>query len=327
MPLRNDPGCNEGRPRLKRITPAKHHWWPESLSGYWSDEEGKVNWLLPTGEVRRQPPRKFGAIRDGHTIRMSDEPGAVTPWDESFESTFDDADSSFHHILAQLNELDRCGPPFEVPITERFVSTPVPQPNFGAILRCALSLIVRSPQFRRIAGAYSVHYGVAGYEKSVKRVMLGNMRHSLDHLTKAFRGTGKAVAIFSPERELVFGDGFFTNITPPAQHNLRPRAIVPLTPSLALLIQKPGAYRLEPNLCTLVVNREEAAELNKIVQIYAREMIFYRSERPKIVTEFKKGEHFRFADDRNFADQLCFQVPGVRDQPTPDWFYNLEERR
>ena len=39
---------------------------------------------------------------------------------------------------------------------------------------------------------------------------------------------------------------------------LRPRAIVPLTPSLAILIQRPGAYIVDPNLCTLVVNQQEA---------------------------------------------------------------------
>lgn len=312
---------------MKRITPAKHHWWPETLSCYWADAEGKVNWLLPNGEERRQPPKGFGAIRDGHTIRMSDAPGSVTPWDHSFEDNFNEADSSFHRVLEWLNELDRCGPPFEAPLSERFVRTPVPQSKFSELLVCAFSLIVRSPQYRQVAGAYSIHHGIAGHEKSVERVMLGNMRWGLENLIKAFRGGGKAVAIFSPERELVFGDGFFTNILPPAQHLLRPRAIVPLTPSLAILIQRPGAYRIDPNLFTLVANRKEADELNRAVQIYAREAVFYRSERPQVLAEFERAEHLRFADDRNFADQLCYSVPGVKDEPTPDWFYEIQQGR
>ena len=157
--------------------------------------------------------------------------------------------------------------------------------------------------------------------------MLANMRHGLENLTRAFGGSGKAVAIFSPERELIFGDGFFTNVTPPAQHVLRPRAIVPLTPSLAILIQRPGAYMADPNLCTLVVNQQEADELNGIVQVYAKEVVFYRSERPSILPEFERGEHLRFADDRNFADRLCYLVPGVRDEATPDWFHSFMAAR
>jgi hypothetical protein len=308
---------------LKRITPARHHWWPETLSSYWADDEGKVNWLRPDGETKRQPPNVFGAIRDGHTVRMSDAPGESSPWDDSFEKDFDQADTSFHRVLAWVNELDRCGPPFETSLPGRFLSTPVSQSHFNELLVCAFSLIVRSPRFRQIAGAYSIHHGVPGQERSVTRVMLANMRHSTDNLIKAFRGSGKAVAIFSPERELVFGDGFFTNVSPPAQRVLRPRAIVPLTSSLAVLIQKPSSYIVEPNLFTLVVNRQEADELNNVVQIYARDAIFYRSERPSITPEFARAEHLSFADDRNFADRLCYIVPGVRDEATPDWFYRL----
>lgn len=305
------------------ITPAKHHWWPETLSSYWADGEGGVNWLRPDGTSIKSPPKQFGAIRDGHTIRMSNVPGEETVWDNSFEKDFDQADGSFHRVLKWLNDLDRCGPPFEAPLCKRFVATPVSQQDFDELLVCASSLIVRSPQFRQVAGAYSIHHGTPGRERSVRRVMLGNMRHGLESLTRAFNGSGKAVAIFSPERELVFGDGYFTNVTPPAQHLLRPRAIVPLTPSLAILIQRPGSYLLDPKLCTLVINQQEADELNRVVQIYAKEAIFYRSERPSISPEFERGEHLRFADDRNFADRLCYQVPGVRDEATPDWFYGF----
>ena len=240
---------------------------------------------------------------------MGNVPGEESVWDNSFEKDFDQADGSFHRVLKWLNELDRCAPPFETSITKRFVVTPVSQPDFEELLVCAFSLIVRSPQFRQIAGAYSIHHGVPGHERSIKRVMMGNMQNGLENLTKAFGGSGKAVAIFSPERELIFGDGFFTNVTPPAQHMLRPRAIVPLTPSLAILIQKPGSYMVDPNLCTLVVNRQEADELNGVVQIYAKEAVFYRSERPSILPEYERAEHLRFADDRNFADRLCYSVP------------------
>ena len=155
---------------------------------------------------------------------------------------------------------------------------------------------------------------------------MANMRNGLNNLTKAFGGSGKAVAIFSPEREFIFGDGFFTNVTPPAQHMLRPRAIVPLTPNLGVLIQKPSSYMLDPKLSTLVVNQQEADELNRTVQVYAKEAIFYRSERPPIIPEFERGKYLSYADDRNFADWLCYNVPGVRDEATPKWFHDIVDR-
>lgn len=309
------------------ITPARHHWWPETLSCYWADEEGGANWLRPNGTSIKSQPRQFGAIRDGHTIRMSEVPGEESVWDETFEGDFEQADGSFHRVLKWLDELDRCGPPFEASLRQRFVATPVLQRDFEKLLICAFSLIVRSPQFRMIAGAYSIHHGMVGHERSIRRVMMANMRNCLRNLTASFGGSGKVVAIFSPKRELIFGDGFFTNIIPPAQHLLRPRAIIPLTPSLAILIQKPDIFTPEPNLCTLVVNAQEADELNRIVQIYAKKMIFYRSQRPLILPEYERAEHLRFADDRNFADRFCYSLPGVWDEATPNWFHDLMDER
>ena len=305
------------------IKSAKHHWWPKALSSYWEDEEGGVTLLRPDGTSTKSAAKNFGAIRDGHTARMSNVPGEKSVWDNSFEQDFDQADGSFHRVLKWLNNLDRCGSPFETSLTDRFAATPISQPDFDELLVCAFSLIVRSPKFRQVAGAYSIHHGTQGHERSVRRVMMANMQNSLENLTRAFGGSGKAVAIFSPKRELIFGDGFFTNVMPPAQHILRPRAIVPLTPALAILIQKPSSYNPDPNLCTLVVNQQEADELNDLVQIYAKEAVFYRSECPPISDAYARGEHLQFADDRNYADRLCDCVPGVKDEATPDWLYDL----
>jgi hypothetical protein len=72
-----------------------------------------------------------------------------------------------------------------------------------------------------------------------------------------------------------------------------------------------------------VINQNEAEKLNSAVQIYSKDAVFYRSECPSILPEFESGEHMMFADDRNFADWLCYQVPGVHDEPTPDWFRSL----
>src|SRR3546814_15986367 len=86
---------------------ARHHWWPEWVSGHWADTDGFVHWLRPTGEVKRIPPKQLGAIGNGHTIKLARRRGEESPWDESFESQFDRADSAFPALIFCLQGLER----------------------------------------------------------------------------------------------------------------------------------------------------------------------------------------------------------------------------
>src|SRR3546814_14908810 len=89
---------------------------------------------------------------------------------------------------------------------------------------------------------------------------------------------GKATAILSPNREFIFGDGFYHNLTSPSRPQNSPEILAPLTPRLAVLYARPMQYTTEPRLSTLVIGVDETETLNHVVQIYARVNIFYRSE-------------------------------------------------
>jgi hypothetical protein len=128
------------------------------------------------------------------------------------------------------------------------------------------------------------------------------------------------MVIFSPEREFIFGDGFYHNFSVPVQHLHNPKMLVPITPWMSVLYTRPMSYRTEPKLVTLVATAAETDALNYAVQVYARKAIFYRSERPTITEAFAQGKHLVFADHRNSVEQLIHFIPGVPPRDTSlDW--------
>lgn len=119
------------------------------------------------------------------------------------------------------------------------------------------------------------------------------------------------MVIFSPEREFVFGDGFFHNLTVQGEHWQNPKLLVPITPWVSVLYTRPMSYSTDPRLVTLVANAAETDSLNFAVQVYARDMLFFRSEQPQMDDAFSCGQHKIFGNDQNFVDQLIYEIPGV----------------
>ena len=66
------------------------------------------------------------------------------------------------------------------------------------------------------------------------------------------------MVLFSSERELVFGDGFFHNIYPPGEHIYNPKILAPITPWMGVLFVRPSSYRIQPRLVTMTLSIEEA---------------------------------------------------------------------
>lgn len=123
------------------------------------------------------------------------------------------------------------------------------------------------------------------------------------------------MVVFSPQRELIFGDGFFSNLTPPVDHLLSPKLFVPLTPRIAVLFARPSRFTVLPRMVTVTTAAEETDALNRAVHVYAKDAIFYRSERPAMTKEFAQKKHLVFADHRNPVDRLIHEILGV---PPPD---------
>jgi hypothetical protein len=127
---------------------------------------------------------------------------------------------------------------------------------------------------------------------------------------------GKATAIWSPEREFIFGDGFFHNLNSSCGPPYSPQVLAPLTPRLAVLYAIPMRYREEPRLSTLVIAAREAEALNHVVQIYANDKIYYRSDKPTVTGEYSVGKHLRFSGPGHIIEELIHSMPGVPDRDT-----------
>jgi hypothetical protein len=126
---------------------------------------------------------------------------------------------------------------------------------------------------------------------------------------------GKATAILSPDAEFIFGDGFCHNFVSPSGTPSSPRIIVPLTPRLAVLYARPMQYSTEPRLSTLVINADEALSLNRLIQVYAKDKIFFRSEKPDLTEEYTRNKHMELRGP-SIVESLIHSMPGVPDRDT-----------
>lgn len=276
--------------------------------------------MRPDGETTCTTPNNFGVIGNGHFIKLSTDPAETTPWDENFESEFQRADDNFPAVIDWLDTLDRAAPPFERSIKDRITVVGSSDEQYALLLECIVSLVVRSPKHREAAVGLAERLRGPLGQRERNSLIGANMRHSQRNAVKELGGRGKAMVIFSAEREFIFGDGFYHNFNVPVQHLHNPKMLVPITPWLALLFARPSSYRTDPRLVTLAASASEVDALNNAVQVYARNAIFYRSERPKITAAFAQGKHLIFKDHRNSVDQLIHHIPGVPPRDTSlDW--------
>lgn len=305
---------------MGKLKSERHHWWPECVSQHWADQDGGVHWLRPSGETIRSTPNNFGLIGNGHHIKLSGDPCAPSPWDESFEAKFQTADGNFPKVIAWLDELPRTTAALEQPIAARMISLGPTDGQWSQLIECVVSLAVRSPMHRDGAvRAVEQFRGAIGSKERNSLIGL-NIRHSLPTALKQIGGRGKAMVVFSPAREFIFGDGFFNNLTPPVDRLISPKLFVPLTPRMGVLFVRPSRYLVEPRLVTLVVSDQEAEKLNRAVQVYAKDSIYYRTECPVITDDFSQAKHLVFANHCNPIDELIREIPGIPSRDKCDFF-------
>lgn len=302
----------------------RHHWWPECVSRKWADEGGGVHWLLPDGSERRARPDAFGVIGNGHFIKLGREAGEDTVWDQNFEDEFQKADDQFPRVLSWLESLDREDRVGQS-LRDRFKPQPSPDERFLELVESLTSLAIRSPMTRAAAVGLADRFRGPLPERERNSLIAINLRDMHRRAMRAVSGRGKATAIFSPEREFVFGDGFYHNFTAGSMAPTSPRILAPLTPRMAVLYALPTRYTVEPRLSTLVIGADEAIALNEVVQVYARDALFYRSEPPELTDDFRSAKHLRYTSSRNPVEALVHAMPGVPDRDTTLGF--LEDMR
>ncbi len=311
---------------MKNHKSERHHWWPEAVSERWKDAEGCVNWLAPSGEVKRAPPKNFGVIGNGHFIKLGNDPSEPTPWDENFEREFERADSAFPGVIDWLESLDRTMGVDPRRIESRYLPQPASDIQLVELTESIVSLAVRSPMNRQSACGLAEHFRGPLPARERNSIIGANIRHTQRAVSDAIRSRAKFCVIFSPEKELVFGDGFYSTVRSPGEHLMNPRILAPITPNLAVLIARPMSYAVEPRLTTLVATSADTDALNHAVQVYAKDAIFYRSQAPTVTDAFATGQHCVYSNPGHPIDSFVHSLPGVppRDTSMDELFAKLE---
>lgn len=141
-----------------------------------------------------------------------------------------------------------------------------------------------------------------------------NMHRKQRMMADAIGSRAKFAVLFSREREFIFGDGFFHNLTGVTNPPNSPRILVPLTPSMAIAITRPWRFMTDPRLVSIVLDPPEVDEINRSVQIYSGAELFFRTEQPILGSEFLEAKHLQFAHPDNPIDTFLRSLPGVSDR-------------
>jgi len=279
------------------------------VSRHWAAEDGSTGWMKPDGSVIRVPPHKLGMIGNGHYIKLGP-PGESTAWDFCFEREFDAADNAFPSVISWLASLDRefrgqCG------LGDRFLSQPASDEQRRALTECVVSLAVRGPRNRAASVAVAEHLRVPMDSRKRNAIIGANMVRSQRIISDSIGSNGKFAVLFSTGREFIFGDGLFHNVTARVDPPHDPKILAPITPTMSVIISRPTSYMVEPRLTTIVLTNEEVDQCNHAVQVYSREALFFRSERPTLDEAFSSGAHLAYSHPDNPIDSLIRGIPGV----------------
>lgn len=292
-----------------KIVNANHHWWPESLSKFWADSTGHLYRFDARGKTIRSMPPQFGAKRNAYNVKFAQE----SPWNHSFENDFSWADTRFPSVVSFSSALSHPLPRFEEPLDVRLFPISATSEDAETIVRCILSLVVRSPSFLHII-TKNTEYARSRFGFTYpadKTVIAMNQKGSLQTFEEACVGRGRIALLFAGENsEFIFGDGFYHNFASRAAAPLVVRCIVPLTPELCVLYSRPISYLLEPKIMGITLKRTEVDLLNECVQIYAGDYIFSRREKIDLSEHFSEAKRF-FAlkdDSERWIDSLFESV-------------------
>lgn len=273
-----------------------HHWWPRTLSDYWAASDGMVSVIRSDGSVSRSPPGTFGAITNAHHMKRGG------GWDSTFEPIFNVPDSEIADFVQWIATLDTSIAAHSQPMVERISPHLLCEEREAQIARITASLLARSPNIRasikRTTEYLRREVGMADPTAN-KALIAANQRGLYDAYRRRMMH-GRWAILFSDEREFVAGDGFLHNF-PASQDGLNSglKLVLPIMPTAAIVYMSPFQYPIEPRLVTLRISAKETKCLNAITQVYAREFIFFRDEKPELSEDFKKAEHHQFEFHRH----------------------------
>lgn len=275
-----------------------HHWWPRTLSEHWCAADQMVSVIRPNGEVRRAPPGAFGGITNAHHMKLGG------PWDSTFEPVFNQPDSEIADFVSWIFTLEASRAESDRPMLERILAQPLSHERHQQMARIVASLLARSPRVRYVIKLgteyYREQFGLAD-PTADKNLIAANQRGLYDAYRKRMESGGRWAILFTDNTEFIAGDGFLHNFPASVDGiNSGKKLVLPILPTATIVYMLPsGGYPSEPKLVTLRVHGEETTRLNHFVQVYARDLLFYRSQQPIPSDAFRSGEYreFQFGQD------------------------------
>lgn len=271
----------------KPIPGQKHHWFPKAMSKAWADGDGMVWRTNSRGHSKRWHPSAIGYTPDQHNILSE----GGSPWDSTFEPSFDAADNAFPEIIRWLQGVGE-GHTDGV----RVEGVEVPDERRDGLAECLASLVVRSPRMRHWAENATARAQVEwfGFPKplNIHETAGANLQWLQKPFAREIRTGGKFAFLTAGEGSFLFGDGFMTNFGYTADRRLNPMAMAALTPKVAVLWFSPRSYPLYPAGVSLALSPEEVGRFNEIVQIYSRDNLFHIGDPPELHEAFLHRQHY-----------------------------------
>lgn len=301
---------------MKKQKSERHHWWPEGVSERWKNADGMAHWLKPHGEIVTAPPKNFGVIGNGHYIKLGQKPEDTTPWDENFEKVFQKADDGFPRLIDWMEGLERKTDAEPREVANRYLAQTADDATLAALTESVVSLAVRSPMNREAACGLAERFRGPLPPRERSSIIGLNMRLTQRRVSDTIGSRAKFCVIFSPEREFIFGDGFFSNIRSPGEGLMTHRVLAPITPNMAVLIVRPQQCRPDPRLVTFVATPADVDAMNHAVQVYTKDALYFRSERPEITDAFSRAQHLIYSRPDNPIEAFIHTLPGVPPRDT-----------
>lgn len=294
----------------------EHHWWPVGLQKHWTDKLGNVSSIDPKGTVTKKKAinRKIAKKAHGHTVLLNG------PWTTNFEADFAKADDSINTVLSSLkNYKAKGGESFwdflklmsllfkrdrKLRDLCRYYKMD-PQLTSSLALLTA-SLLIRLPARRHAYEQVSEWVGLPP-DPNVGKM---NMRQFYQIASRGIeRDAGRGiffVLIRSPWKEFVYGDGVLDWISDSlAGMHIHGRALLPLTPNLCLYVSTPRVRRGNHNCACFYAAPWIVDSVNEFTQIYSRDQLFFRSQKPTLSEHFRNGQFFAHEVHRDsFFDML-----------------------
>jgi hypothetical protein len=262
----------------------KHHWWPIGLSKGWARPDGRINTISQHGVPKAYFPKEIAKIADGHNIIMGG------TWDETFEHQFAQPDNNFPSLVSWLegihNEPQRDG--------KRVRPVDMTDELRLKLSQCVASLIVRSPTMRHRIYVMLRHYnhrGGADPYRAPNHLVAVNMRNLYDSFSRSINASGRFALLVAESEEFIFGDGFLNNFPITwMPEPMNPLCLVPLSPKISVLFQRPMSMWAEPKAVALTLDSSEVSFCNDTIQVYSKEWLYYRHHAPTI-EHFREREH------------------------------------